>query len=64
MDSLLPVILVIQKCVILTKYLINTSIEEVLFVIFLIFVSKWVIWKFRNDFKYNNKRIVENRTKK
>ena len=25
--------------------------------IFYIFVAKWVIWKFRNDIKYNNKKI-------
>jgi hypothetical protein len=30
---------------------------EVLFVNFLMFVAKWTIWKFRNDIKYNNKKI-------
>jgi hypothetical protein len=33
------------------------SIKEVLFVICLFFVAKWLIWKFRNDIKYNNKKI-------
>ena len=49
------------------------NIKEVLSVIFLIIVAKWAIWKFRNDIKYNNKKIdtlyiknevnVKNRTK-
>jgi hypothetical protein len=33
------------------------SIKEVIFIIFLIFVAKWAIWKFKNDIKYNNKKI-------
>jgi regulatory protein YycH of two-component signal transduction system YycFG len=33
------------------------NIKEVLFVIFLIIVAKWAIWKFRNDIKYNNKKF-------
>ena len=33
------------------------NIKEVLFVNFLMFVAKWAIWKFRNDIKYNNKKI-------
>jgi regulatory protein YycH of two-component signal transduction system YycFG len=33
------------------------NIKEVLFVNFLIFVAKWIIWKFRNDIKYNNKKF-------
>ena len=32
----------------------NIKKELVLFVIFLIFVAKWLIWKFRNDIKYKN----------
>ena len=32
------------------------NIKEVLFVNFVIFVAKWVIWKFRNDIKYNKKK--------
>ena len=28
-----------------------------IFNICLIFIAKWVIWKFRNDIKYNNKKI-------
>ena len=33
------------------------NIKEVLFVNFLIFVAKWIIWKFRNDIKYNNNKF-------
>ena len=33
------------------------NIKEVRFVNFLIIVAKWAIWKFRNDIKYNNKKI-------
>ena len=32
----------------------NIKKELVLFVIFFIFVAKWLIWKFRNDIKYKN----------
>jgi hypothetical protein len=47
-----------EESIILGIYLYDKhNIKEVLFVIYLIFVAKWLIWKFRNDIKYNNKKI-------
>jgi regulatory protein YycH of two-component signal transduction system YycFG len=36
------------------------NIKEVLFVLFFIFVANWLIWKFRNDIKYNNTKNEKN----
>jgi hypothetical protein len=48
----------ILENIMLGVYLYNKlNIKEVLFVNFLMFVAKWAIWKFRNDIKYNNKKI-------
>ena len=35
------------------------NIKEVLFVNFVMFITKWAIWKFRNDNKYNNKKLIQ-----
>ena len=44
-----------EENILLGIYLYNKhNITEILFVNFKIFVTKWAIWKIRNDIKYDN----------